>query len=45
MRLELHMIKIHDVRFGDKTRIDHGVLYISRRELQELLEADKRLGR
>ncbi len=45
MRLELHRVKIQDVRFGNKTRIDNGLLYINRGELQELLQADKKLGR
>jgi len=45
MRLELHKVKIQDVQFGDNTRIDDGVLYVNRKELQELLQADKRLGR
>ena len=45
MRLELHIVKIQDIQFGNKTRINNGVLYISRGELQELLEGDKRLGK
>jgi len=45
MRLELHIVKIQDVQFENKTRIDNGVLYINRGELQELLQGDKRLGR
>lgn len=43
MRLELHMVKIKDIRFGNKTRIDKGILYISRNELQKLLMVDKRI--
>jgi sarcosine reductase len=45
MRLELHIVKIHDIRFGDRTRVQQGVLTINRPELQELLEGDKRLQR
>ncbi len=45
MRLELHRVRIRDVQFGNKTRIDKGVLSINRGELQELLQGDKRLGR
>ena len=44
MRLELDILKIRDVQFADKTRLDAGVLYIDRRELQELLQDDKRLS-
>ena len=45
MRLELHKVKIQDVQFGDKTRIDDGVLWINGNELRELLERDRRLGK
>jgi sarcosine reductase len=45
MRLELHILKIKDIRFGDMTLVHHGSLTIKRSELQELLERDKRLGR
>jgi glycine reductase len=43
MRLELQIIKIQDIQFGDRTKIDNGVLYINRGELQELLEGDRRI--
>jgi glycine reductase complex component B subunit alpha and beta len=43
MRLELHGIRIREIRFGDKTGIQGGVLSVSRDELRELLESDKRL--
>ena len=45
MRLELHIIRIQDVRFGAETRIDDGVLTINRQELQKLLEGDRRLSK
>jgi sarcosine reductase len=45
MRLELHIIRIQEVRFGAETRIDNGVLTINRQELKELLEGDRRLGK
>lgn len=44
MRLELHKVKITDIRFGDTTGLDHGVLTIDKGELQGLLEQDKRLA-
>jgi sarcosine reductase len=45
MRLELCIVNIQDIQFGNKTRISNGVLTICRGELQEILEADKRLGK
>ncbi len=45
MRLELQLIKIRDIQFGDKTKIDDNVLYINRSELRELLEGDRRIGK
>jgi sarcosine reductase len=45
MRLELQIIKIRDIQFGDKTKIDDGVLTINRSELQERLEGDRRIGK
>ena len=46
MRLELHGIRIRDIRFGDKrTGIENGVLSVSRDELREILESDKRFER
>jgi sarcosine reductase len=44
VRLQLDIIHIKDVRFSTKTIIDHGVLYINRQELQEILKEDKRLS-
>ena len=37
-------MKIRDVRFGDRTKIQQGILTIDRDELCNLLEKDKRLG-
>jgi glycine reductase complex component B subunit alpha and beta len=45
MRLQLDILNIKDVQFGDRTRITDGVLYINRQELQEFLKEDKRLSR
>ncbi|MBW1766048.1 MAG: hypothetical protein JRJ65_03235 [Deltaproteobacteria bacterium] len=45
MKLELNVINIRDVKFGDKTEIKDRVLYIHRRELQDLLGEDERLGK
>lgn len=43
MRLELNIVNIKDVQFGEKTGISGGVLSINRAELQALLQQDKRL--
>ena len=43
MRLELGIINIRDVHFGEKTAIDRGVLSINRAELREWLREDLRL--
>lgn len=45
MKLELDILNIKDVQFGEKTTISDGVLYINRQELQELLEKDKRFSK
>ncbi len=45
MRLELNTFEIKDVRFGDNTTINDGVLSLNRKELQGILEEDIRLGR
>ncbi len=45
MRLELNIFDITDVRFGNTTMIKDGVLFLNRKDLQGLLEEDKRLGR
>jgi sarcosine reductase len=42
MRLEFHMVKIKDIQFGSETRIDSGILYINREELQQRLMGDRR---
>lgn len=44
LRLELGILNIKDVQFAGKTTIRDSTLYINRRELQELLQQDKRLG-
>jgi sarcosine reductase len=45
MRLELHVCKVQDIRFGAQTELQNGVLTIKGTELRELLESDRRLGR
>ena len=45
MRLELQNVKIQDTQFGDKTKVDNGILYINRGELSDLLEGDRRIGK
>ncbi len=44
MRLELNILKIRDVQFGDRTVISDGVLHINRNQLCGLLSEDRRLG-
>jgi len=43
MRLELDILRIGEIRFGDQTRVSGGVLSINRSELQRLLLQDPRL--
>ena len=43
MKLELGKIHIHDVKFGEKTEIRSGVLYVNADELRELVLRDDRL--
>jgi Glycine/sarcosine/betaine reductase component B subunits len=45
MRLGLDILNIKDVQFAEKTSLSGGVLSINRRELQGLLQADRRLSR
>jgi glycine reductase len=45
MRLELRILNIKDVQFGEKTAIDKGILHINRHELLEILLRDKRLSK
>jgi len=44
MRLELGIIKIRDVQFGEKTVIEDGTLYINKNELLALTLQDDRLS-
>ena len=30
MRLELHKVKVRDVRWGDATKVEGGVLYVDK---------------
>ena len=43
MKLELNVVNISEVRFGDRTTIENGVLSVNRQELAGLLKADTRL--
>jgi glycine reductase len=45
VRLGLDIFNIRDVRFAEKTALDGGGLSINRRELQALLQDDRRLSR
>jgi len=44
MRLELGIIKIKDVQFGDETIIEDGTLYVNKKELIALALQDDRLS-
>ena len=44
MRLELGIIKIKDVQFGDETTIEDGTLYVNKKELIALALQDDRLS-
>ncbi len=44
MRLELGVIKIKDVRFGEETIIEDGTLYVNKKELIALARQDDRLS-
>ena len=44
MRLELGIIKIKDVQFGDQTIIEDGTLYVNKKELIALALQDDRLS-
>jgi len=43
LKLELNVVSINKVQFGDKTAVENSVLSINRRELIDLLKADSRL--
>lgn len=45
MRLELNIINIKDVQFGQKTGIRDRILYINLDELKSILQQDKRLNK
>jgi len=45
MRLELDIVNIKNVQFSEKTTVANGILNIDRRELQDLLQEDKRLSK
>jgi len=41
MKLRLESVKITDVRFGSKTSISNGILYVNKHELNDLVCADE----
>jgi hypothetical protein len=43
MKLEVESIDIRDIQEGPKTRISQGVLYVNRREMEEILRRDPRM--
>jgi len=45
MRLELNVININDVQFGELTEIKESALFINRGELRDLLLEDDRLSK
>lgn len=45
MNLELNVLNIKDVRFGDKTSVKDGIVYINRGELQALVAQDTSFSR
>ena len=45
MNLQLDITNIKDVKFADKTAVNHGILYINRQELRELLGTDHRFSK
>ncbi|MEE8299733.1 MAG: glycine/sarcosine/betaine reductase component B subunit, partial [Desulfatiglandales bacterium] len=44
MRLELGIIKIEDVQFGEETTVRNGTLYVNKKELIALVRQDDRLS-
>jgi len=44
MRLELGIIKIEDVQFGEETTVRNGTLYVNKKELIGLVRQDDRLS-
>lgn len=43
MEIELRKIKIRDVKFGEKTLVDNGVLYVNKEQIVTLLKEDERV--
>lgn len=43
MKLELGKIMIHDVQFGEETKVEKGVLYVNKEEIEKLVLEDDRL--
>jgi len=40
MRLELHKVKVRDVRWGDVTKVQEGVLYVDKASALEAVKDD-----
>ncbi len=45
MRLELGSILIKDVQFGDQTKVESGVLFVNKNELEELIGSDEHISK
>lgn len=43
MKLELGKINIKDVQFGEETKVDKGVLYVNKEEIESLVLEDERI--
>ncbi|MBR0091217.1 MAG: beta-aspartyl-peptidase, partial [Lachnospiraceae bacterium] len=43
MRLELGSINISDVRFDDSGRIEGGVVFVSKKELEKIVLEDEKI--
>ncbi len=43
MKLELGKIKITDVQFGQETKVEKGVLYVNKEEIEKLVLEDERI--
>lgn len=45
MKLELHKVKVTDLKWGDKTLFDGGTLYVNKAEIEEMLLEDERFAK
>ncbi|MBQ3405451.1 MAG: hypothetical protein IJG63_08565 [Oscillospiraceae bacterium] len=44
MRLEMENVKITDIQEADKTHVENGVLYINKKELEEVILEDEKIA-